>query len=127
MRERTDAPERETRGTCKNAVPGREIPPHITSRRRVGKRVMVVDEPYQPFLKHVGVDLGRRYVGMAEQLLDRSEIGAVLQQMAGKGMAQHVRRDLCRGNAGTRGQRLQIPCKNLTRQVAALGWRGKQI
>ena len=86
MRERTDAPGRETRGTCKNAVPGREISPHITSRRRVGKRMMVVDQPHQPLFQHIRIDLRGLFVGMAEQLLDGPEVGAVLQQMAGEGV-----------------------------------------
>ncbi len=37
---------------------------------------------------------------MAEQLLHDAQIGAVLQEMAGEGVAQHVRRDLRRGDAG---------------------------
>ena len=46
----------------------------------VGKRVMVGEQSYQPLLKDMGVDLGGRDVGVAEQLLDRPEVGAVLQR-----------------------------------------------
>ena len=53
---------------------------------------------------------------MAEQLLHGAQIGAVLQQMAGKGVAQHVRRYLRRGDAGPRGQPLQVAGKDLPRQ-----------
>ena len=38
-----------------------------------------------------GVDLGRGDVGVAQQLLDRPQVAARLQQVAGKRMAQHVR------------------------------------
>ena len=41
----------------------------------------------QPLLQDVGVDLGGGDVGMAEQLLHDAQIGAVLQQVAGEGVA----------------------------------------
>ena len=37
---------------------------------------------------------------MAEELLHDAEVGAVLQQVAGEGMAHHMRRDLRRGDPG---------------------------
>ena len=40
------------------------------------------------------VDLRCRNIGMAEQGLHHAEIGAILQEVAGKGMAQHVRAHL---------------------------------
>ena len=43
---------------------------HITIPDLVGKRVVIVDQPHQPFLQHMRINLCRRYVGMAEQLLD---------------------------------------------------------
>jgi hypothetical protein len=41
----------------------------------------------------MGVDLRRRDVGMAEELLHRAQIGATLEEMAGKSVAENVRRD----------------------------------
>ena len=59
----------------------------------------------------MGVDLRRRDIGMAEQLLHDAQIGAVLQQMAGEGMAQHVRADIGGAQAGRGGERLQSRAK----------------
>ena len=56
---------------------------------------MLLDQPSQPLLDDMGVDLRGRDVGVAEELLHRAQIGAVLQKMAGKGVAEHVRRDAC--------------------------------
>ena len=39
----------------------------------------------------VGVDLGRRYRRVAEQLLDRTEVGPTLEQMSGRAVPQTVR------------------------------------
>ena len=43
--------------------------------------------------QHVGVDLRRRDVGVAQKHLQTAQVGAVRQQMRGERMAQHVRRD----------------------------------
>ena len=40
---------------------------------------------------HFGIDLGGREAGMAEQLLDDAQVGAIGQQMRGEGMAQRMR------------------------------------
>ena len=44
---------------------------------------------YQLGIKHGGGD-----IGMTEHLLHRSEVRTVFQKMGGKGMAQHMRRDV---------------------------------
>src|SRR5438045_2064753 len=41
---------------------------------------------------HMGVDLLRRDIGMAEHLLHAAQIGAVVEQVACEGVAQHMRR-----------------------------------
>ena len=51
---------------------------------------------FQALVEHMGVDLRRGDVGVAEQFLHDAQIGAVLQQMAGEGVAQHVRADAFR-------------------------------
>jgi hypothetical protein len=53
---------------------------------RLSKRMMLFDEPSQPLLDDMGVDLRRRNVGVAEELLHRAKIGATLEEMAGKSM-----------------------------------------
>ena len=42
----------------------------------------------------MGIDLGGGDVGVAQQLLHRTQVAAGLQHMAGKRMAQHVRMDM---------------------------------
>ena len=64
---------------------------------------------------------------MAEQLLHGAQIGAVLQQMAGKGVAEHMRAisraGRCRRAAASA---FRSRAKTLPRQMAALAGRGKQ-
>ena len=55
--------------------------------------VLVVDF-FQVFPVDVGINLGGGDVGVAEHLLDRPEIGAGVEKMSGKGVADRVRRDL---------------------------------
>ena len=43
---------------------------------------------FESLAGHMGIDLSSRYVCMAEQHLHDSQIGAVIDQMRGKGMAQ---------------------------------------
>ena len=76
-----------------------------------------------PRIEHVGIDLRRRNIGMAEQFLHDAQIGAVLQKMAGEGVAQHMRADPRRGDPGLRGYGLEIAGKNLPAQMAAGGRR----
>ena len=53
--------------------------------------MMLLDQASQPLLDDMGIDLRRRDVGVAEELLNRAQIGAALQKMTGKSVAQHVR------------------------------------
>src|SRR5690606_28198356 len=43
-------------------------------------------------VEHVGVDLGRRHILVAEQLLDRADIAARFQQVGGERVAKGVAR-----------------------------------
>ena len=52
--------------------------------------MQVADQPRQALVEHMGIDLCRRDVRVAEQLLHRPEIGAVLQEMAGEGMVSAI-------------------------------------
>ena len=55
--------------------------------------MMIGMELLQPLARHVGVDLRRRDVGVAEQQLHHAQVGAVVDQVGGEGVAQYVRRD----------------------------------
>ena len=43
-----------------------------------------------PPVADVGVELGRRQVGMAQEFLHRAEVGAALQQVRGEGVPEQV-------------------------------------
>ena len=45
----------------------------------------------EPLLIYMGINLRRRYVRMAQHLLDNSKIGAVAEQMRCKAVPQKVR------------------------------------
>src|SRR5438874_13675123 len=77
---------------------GGNWPPWVSQVKQTGpapsflaKRVQIAHEALEPLGKHVRVNLRCRYIGMAEQGLDRAEVRAVLQEVARKGVAQHVR------------------------------------
>ena len=81
--------------------------------------MMLLDEPPQPLLDDVGVDLRRRDVGMAEKLLHRAQISPPLQEMAGKGVTQHMRRDTGRLYPRGKRQRLELLTETLAGQMLA--------
>ncbi len=91
-----------------------------------GEGVQVAHQAFQPILKDMRVDLRGRNVGMAEQGLHHAEVGAVLQEMAGKGVAQHVGADLGGLEPRGRGELLQFAGEMLAGQMAALAERGEQ-
>ena len=55
------------------------------------ERMQVAHQAFQALFQHMGIDLGRRNVGVAEQGLHDTQIGAIVQKVAGEGVAQHVR------------------------------------
>ena len=48
----------------------------------------------EAFARDVGVDLSGADAGVAKHLLDRAKIGAIFEQVRGKAMTKHVRRDI---------------------------------
>src|SRR5262245_34592717 len=86
---------------------------------------MLFDQAPQPLLDDVGVDLRGRDVGVAEELLHGAEIGAALQQMAGKGVAEDVRRDARGLYPGGESKRLQLLAEALAGEMRASA-RGKE-
>ena len=69
-------------------------------------------------LEHMGVDHRGRHVGVAQQVLDRADVIAVLQQVGCKGMTQGMRgRRL--GNAGGHDRALERPLESLVIQMMA--------
>jgi hypothetical protein len=88
---------------------------------RLSERMMLLDEPSQALLDDVGIDLRGRDVGMTKQLLHRAEIGASLQEMAGKSVAEHMRRDPYRIDAGGECERFQFLAEALAGEMIAAG------
>src|SRR5574338_1119012 len=78
-----------------------KLPNASTTVRR--KRVAAVDQLDQPRAVDMRVDLRRRDVGVTEQRLQHAQIRAAAQQMGSKGMTEHVRADLLRGDARVGG------------------------
>jgi hypothetical protein len=72
----------------------------------LSQRMVLLDEPSEPFLDDVGVNLGRGDIGMAEKLLHGAQIRAPLEQMAGKSVAEHMRGDARRLDPGRSSERL---------------------
>ena len=58
-----------------------------------GQSVQRTSRPKRAALHHVRVDHGRAYVGVAEKLLNRSDVRTCLKQVRGKAVAEHVARD----------------------------------
>src|SRR5262245_55932353 len=80
---------------------------------------MLLDQASQALLDDVGIDLRRRDVGMAEELLHRAQIGATLQEVAGKGVAENVRRDARGFDPRGESERLQFLSKALAGEMLA--------
>src|SRR6185437_316143 len=74
----------------------------------------------------MGVDLRRRDIGVAEHLLHAAQIGAAVEEVTGKGVAQHMRREARRIESGTERQLLQKLADPLPGQKPALAARRKQ-
>jgi len=80
------------------------------------QRMVAAHHTLQPLARDMGVDFRRRDVGMSQHLLDGAQIRAVVEQMGGEGVAQHVRADLRRVEAGGERALLQQLRETLARQ-----------
>ena len=75
----------------------------LPSRVRVRVKIQLAPPP----IGYVRVELGRRQVGVAEQLLNAAQVGAPLEQVCGERMAEQVRMYACRLEPGLLGQPAQ--------------------
>ena len=82
--------------------------------------MQVAHQRFEPFFQHVRIDLRRRYIGVPEQRLHHAQVGAVVQQVAGEGVTQHMRAQPFRGDAAARPKRLQFAGEMLAGEVAML-------
>src|ERR1700730_12106563 len=74
----------------------------------------------------MGIDLRRRYIGMAEQFLHHPQISAIMQKMACEGMTKNMRTDARGGNASRGGAGLEIAGESLAGKMAARAVGGKK-
>ena len=72
-----------------------------------GVRVRLEVEVAPPPVRDVRVQLGGGEVGVAEHLLHAAEVGAALEQVRREGVAQQVRVDAARLEAGLLGEAAQ--------------------
>src|ERR1044071_3666693 len=75
----------------------------------------------QALARDVRVDLRGGDVGMPEKELHDAQISAVIDEVRGKGMAQHVRRELLAGNRARAIAPDQVPERLARHPGAALG------
>jgi len=61
--------------------------------------MQIAHEAFQPLLQHMGIDLRGRDIGVAQKRLHHAQIGAIVQEVTGESMAQHVRAQLRRAQA----------------------------
>ena len=73
----------------------------------------------QAVLGDPGVDLGGGQAGVAEQLLDAADVGPAGQQVGGERVAQEVRVDAARLQAGPLGEAAEDEERACARQRAA--------
>ena len=62
-------------------------------------RVGFVVDLFHPLDRHMSVDLGRRETGMTQERLHGTQIGAVIEEVGGKTVAQFVRAHILRNVA----------------------------
>ena len=88
--------------------------------------MVLLHQPPQALLDHMGVDLGGRDVGVPQKLLDRAQIRAPLQQVAREGVPQDMRRDPGRIEVCRERERLELLTEALTGDVLTAIASGKQ-
>lgn len=88
--------------------------------RNFAHRVLFLDGFFQFVAQHVGVNLRGCDIGVAQHFLHRAQIGAIRQQVRGKGVTQDVWRYRVGWHAGIVGQIFQQLGETLTGQVARI-------
>ena len=83
-----------------------------------------MNQARQSLGQHMGVDLSRCDVGMAQHGLHGAQIGAVVEQMRGEGMPHHMRAEPRRRDTCRDGQFLQhLPEALPGEMTLPRGWR----
>jgi len=53
--------------------------------------MQIAHKAFEPLFQHVGIDLRGRDVGVAEQRLHHAQVGAIVQEVTGESVAEHMR------------------------------------
>src|SRR5665213_1193894 len=109
-------------GRPRRANPGHALDGLFLPRQRM----RLGDQAFQPLALHMGIDLRRRDVGVAEHLLNAAQIRAAVDQVAGEGVAQHMRRQFRRIEPGGERQLLEQLPATPPRQMAGGAARRKE-
>src|SRR3984957_19777118 len=107
-------------------IAGRSAPARLKDGASfVRKRVQVAHHRLGALVEHMRIDLRRRNIGVAEQVLHDAQIGAVLQQVAGESVTQDMRADARGCDAGGGGEDLEFARESLAGEMAAVtvGWK----
>src|SRR5215813_10614093 len=86
--------------TIDNSRPGGQAKTYRRALSFLSQRVQVAHQALEPLRQHMGIDLRRRDIGMAEQRLHDPQVGAVVKKMAGESVTEHVRAHLVVAQAG---------------------------
>jgi len=82
----------------------RDSPAGHASGMKLGEGVAFADQVGQLIIGQMGVNFRGDQIGMAKQFLNGPQIRPMLQQMGGKGMAEHVGGDMGEAKARLPGQ-----------------------
>jgi hypothetical protein len=82
------------RGIGNSIVRGRQAKSCRTALSFLPQRVQIAHQALEALLEHMGINLRRGDVGVAEQRLHHPKVGAVVQEMTRESVAEHVRADL---------------------------------
>src|SRR5580658_9796177 len=82
--------------------------------------MQIANEAFQSFLEHVGIDLRGRDVGVTEERLYDAQVRAVVQEVTGESMPQHMGAQLRGAQPGGGRKRLELAGKMLAGDMAGL-------
>jgi hypothetical protein len=90
------------------------------------ERVQIAHHGFHPLVEHMGIDLRRGNIGVAEQFLHDAQIRTVLQKMACEGMAEHMRANPRGADSRSGGAGLEIAGESLAGEMPARAIGRKQ-
>src|SRR5262249_11639672 len=115
-----------TRGIGNSIIRGGQAKSCRTALSFLPQRVEGAHQALEALLEHMGIELCRGDVGVAESRLQHPQVRAVVQEMTREGVAEHVRAHLRSAQSRGGGERLEFAGKVLAREVAGFTERGEK-